>query len=168
MTSGLSSMSRLQWSMRFLDLLAGTGQTQVMRMPNPGQPQPQQTLNLPNLHNQPTQNPHCQPTLNLSNLHCPPTSLVEDTSMVPVHSSHTSRISKPNNLLDMAGGLWGTITDFIDKHHSSQQYAHMLSLEFYLIFENIYVTFFTPTMHFCLHDICIIKARKCIKRRNTV
>merc|ERR1712107_576195 len=115
-----------------------------MRMPN--QEQPQLTLNLPNLHNQPTLNPHCQPTLNLSNLHCQPTlnlsnlhclptSLKADTSMVPVRSSLTSRISKPNNLLDMAGGLWGTTTDIIDKHHSSH---NMLRLEFYLILKYIY------------------------------
>ena len=142
MTNGLSSMFRQPWSMRFLDLSAGTGQTQVMRMPN--QEQPQLTLNLPNLHNQPTLNPHCQPTLNLSNLHCLPTSLEADTSMVPVRSSLTSRISKPNNLLDMAGGLWGTTTDIIDKHHSSH---NMLRLEFYLILKYIYIIFFAPIMH---------------------
>merc|ERR1719232_1869339 len=140
-------MFRQLWSMRFWGLSAGTGQTQGMRTPNPGQPQPQLTLNLPNLHSQPTQNPHCQPTLNLSNLLYPPISLEADTSMVQVHSSLTSRISKPNNLLDMAGGLWGTTTDFINTHHSFQ---NMLSFDYYLIFKYIYVIFF------CTHNACIL------------
>merc|ERR1719422_817694 len=128
-----------------------------MRMPNPEQPQPQltlslpnlhnqPTLSLPNLHNQPTLNPHCQPTLNLSNLFYPPTSLEEDTSMVPVHSSLTSRISKPNNLLDMAGGLWGTTTDIIDKHQSSQQYAQYGILP-HPHFQIYLCHFFAPIMH---------------------
>ena len=133
-TNGLSSTSRQLWSMRFLDPSAGIGPTQEMRMPNPEQPQltlnlpnlhNQPTLNLPNLHNQPTQNPHCQLTLNLSNLLCPPTSLEDDTNMVQVRSSLTSRISKPNNLLDMAGGPWGTTTDFIDSHSVISKYTQL-------------------------------------------